>query len=70
LGLEKDLGTIEKGKIADLVLLDANPLDDIKNTQKIAGVFAAGRYLPKTELQKMLKEAETPLPTSNSDKTH
>jgi len=56
---EKDLGTVQKGKIADLVLLDANPLEDIHNTQKIAAVFAAGRYLPKAELQKMLKEAET-----------
>ncbi|MBI1899310.1 MAG: amidohydrolase family protein [Acidobacteria bacterium] len=40
-GMEKDLGTIEKGKIADLVLLDANPLADIHNTQKIA---AGGFY--------------------------
>jgi len=60
LGLEKDLGTVDKGKIADLVLLDANPLDDIHNTQKIAAVFTAGRHLPKPDLQKMLKDAEGP----------
>jgi imidazolonepropionase-like amidohydrolase len=59
LGLDKDLGTAEKGKIADLVLLDANPLDDIKNTQKIAAVFAAGKYLTRADLHKMLKDAET-----------
>ena len=37
-------GTIEKGKRADLVLLDANPLDDIANTQKRAGVMLKGKY--------------------------
>ena len=42
LGMEKDLGTVDKGKIADLVLLDANPLENITNTQKVAGVFTAG----------------------------
>jgi hypothetical protein len=41
-------------------MLDANPLDDIKNTQKIAAVIAAGRILHKANLQKMLKEAEIP----------
>ena len=35
LGMENDLGTIEKGKLADLVLLDANPLDDIRLEQRI-----------------------------------
>jgi imidazolonepropionase-like amidohydrolase len=57
LGLEKDLGTIEKGKLADLVLLDADPLADIKNTQKIAAVVANGKLLTKQELQKMLDAA-------------
>jgi len=58
LGIEDRLGTIEKGKLADLVLLDANPLDDIRNTQKIAAVIVNGRYFPRSELDKMLKEVE------------
>jgi imidazolonepropionase-like amidohydrolase len=57
LGLQDRLGTIEKGKLADLVLLDANPLDDIRNTQKIAAVIVNGRYLARADLDKMLKSA-------------
>jgi imidazolonepropionase-like amidohydrolase len=58
LGRENELGTIEKGKVADLVLLDANPLDDIRNTQKIAGVVANGRYFSRAELDKLLAGVE------------
>jgi len=54
LGEEKELGTIEQGKWADLVLLDRNPLDDIANTQRIAAVIVNGRYLSRAELDKML----------------
>jgi len=53
-----DYGTVEPGKIADLDLLDANPLDDISNTQKIAGVVLAGRYLSRTELDRILQDVE------------
>jgi imidazolonepropionase-like amidohydrolase len=58
LGMEDRLGTIEKGKLADLVLLDANPLEDIRNTQKIAAVVVNGRYLSRKDLDKMLASAE------------
>jgi imidazolonepropionase-like amidohydrolase len=58
LGIEDRLGTVEKGKLADLVLLDANPLDDIRNTQKIAGVVVNGRYFSRADLDKMLAGVE------------
>jgi imidazolonepropionase-like amidohydrolase len=57
-GKEKEFGTIEKGKLADLVLLEANPLETIGNTQKIAAVVVNGRYLPKESLQRMLVDVE------------
>ncbi len=52
-GAVDTLGTVAPGKIADLVLLDANPLNDISNTRKISAVVANGRYLSKESLQKM-----------------
>jgi imidazolonepropionase-like amidohydrolase len=57
LGLS-DTGTIEKGKRADLVLLDANPLDSIRNTRKIRSVVLAGRYFTRTDLDGLLRTVE------------
>lgn len=43
---DKDIGTIEKGKWADLLVLDKNPLDDIRNTETIHSVYIAGNSMP------------------------
>ena len=46
LGMLDSAGTIAPGKLADLVLLDANPLADIRNTRRIRAVVANGRWVP------------------------
>jgi hypothetical protein len=47
-------GTVERGRRADLLLLEANPLEAIANTERRAGVMVRGRWLPETELRAML----------------
>ena len=53
---ESTTGTIAAGKRADLVLLDANPLQNIDNSLKIAGVMVNGRWMSKAEIDKRLAE--------------
>jgi imidazolonepropionase-like amidohydrolase len=71
LGVLADRGTLEQGKRADLLLLDADPLADIVNTRKIAAVIANGRYLPASELKTMLDQLvqrySTALPAAKSE---
>ena len=57
MGLEKDLGTIAPGKLADLALLDADPLQDIRNTKRIAAVMIGGKIFDKEAVAGMLNEA-------------
>jgi imidazolonepropionase-like amidohydrolase len=53
----KEWGTIEKGKRADLLLLEANPLEDIRNTARIEAVSVGGRWLDRAERERMIAEA-------------
>jgi imidazolonepropionase-like amidohydrolase len=58
LGKEKEFGTVRKGRAADLVLLNGNPLQDIRNTRKIHAVVVGGRLLDRAALDQMLAEVE------------
>ena len=53
-----DFGSVEPGRIADLVILRANPLDDITNTRAIAGVIADGRYRSQAEIDALRRQIE------------
>ena len=59
LGLSSSIGSIQAGRLADLVLLDANPLEDIRHTKKIRAVVLGGRYLDRDVLDRMLGQAAT-----------
>jgi imidazolonepropionase-like amidohydrolase len=56
------LGTVAPGKLADLVLLDADPLADITNTTTIRAVVANGRYFDRAALDSLLKDARAARP--------
>lgn len=57
LGVDQDRGTVETGKRADLLLLDADPLENVANTRKISAVIRDGRYLSRAELDRMMGAA-------------
>lgn len=58
MGKEQDFGTVAQGKVADLVLLDANPLQDINNTRRIDAVVYQGKLYPRSSLDTMLARIE------------
>jgi len=58
MGRENELGTVATGRIADLVLLEANPLEDIGNTRKISAVVFGGKFFSRASLDEMLTKIE------------
>ena len=58
LRLSAEFGSVEAGKAADLVLLEANPLEDIRNSRRIAAVVRGGRYLDRSALDELLAGAQ------------
>jgi imidazolonepropionase-like amidohydrolase len=54
-GMLDSVGTVATGKLADLVLLDANPLQDIGNTRRISAVVANGRLFTASDRAKLLR---------------
>lgn len=61
LGLTADLGSVEPRKLADLVVLDADPLTDIRNTRRIHSVVTRGRVISPAQRQQMLADVEAAL---------
>ena len=57
-GKETDFGSIDVGKVADMILLNADPLADIRNTQQIGGLFFNGQYFDRAALDGLLEFAE------------
>ena len=55
-GREAEFGMVEVGKRADLILVEGNPLQDIRNVHRQAGVMVRGRWLPKAEVDRRLAE--------------
>ncbi|TMB37810.1 MAG: hypothetical protein E6J62_04560 [Deltaproteobacteria bacterium] len=56
--LRKDIGAVAPGKLADLVLLDGNPLERIENTNRIRAVVVAGKLLRRSDLDRLLRLGE------------
>lgn len=67
LGLDKSLGTVQPGKLADLVLLDGNPLEDIRNTKRISLVMFDGRLFDRAALDSLLTEVEAAVQGPKTD---
>jgi imidazolonepropionase-like amidohydrolase len=57
MGLDNRLGTVSEGKTASLVLVRANPLEDVGNAEQIEGVFLRGRYFDRHDLGRLLVKA-------------
>ena len=52
------MGSIEAGEIADILLLNENPLEDIRNTRKLWAVVFGGKLLQRADIDRLLREAD------------
>jgi hypothetical protein len=57
-GIQAQAGSVDRGKRADLVLLDANPIEDIRNVRKVSAVILRGRLLDRSRLDRLAKEID------------
>jgi hypothetical protein len=55
--LDDEMGSVDVGKVADLVLLDANPLENIANTREISAVVSKGRFFSRADLDDLVEAA-------------
>ncbi len=58
MGLDRRLGSVTQGKAASVVLVGANPLDDIRHAERVTGVFLRGRYFDRNDLDQLLEQAK------------
>jgi hypothetical protein len=65
MGLQDRLGSSEEGKMASMILVRGNPLEDIQNAQQIEGVFLRGEYFRHQKLDQLLNEARDLAQSSN-----
>jgi imidazolonepropionase-like amidohydrolase len=61
IGADREWGTLQRGKRADLLLLDADPLTDIHNTSRISAVSIGGKWLERRELDRLVELARVRL---------
>jgi imidazolonepropionase-like amidohydrolase len=64
-GRDKELGTVAPGQLADLVLLDADPIRNIRNTQRINSVMSNGQLWDRPAVDRLLREAEMAAATAD-----
>jgi imidazolonepropionase-like amidohydrolase len=67
LGIDNRKGTLEAGKEGDFILLEKNPLEDIKNTRTIKAVYTGKRFYTRTQLDRLLNEARIIVEADNKN---